>query len=428
MCDLAFNPFLAAQAQFDRIADLMGLDDSVRSLLRRPLHEHQFAIPIRMDDRRTRVFDGYRIVHNDARGPAWGGVRFHPQETPDTLRALAMWMTWKTAIIDIPLGGSMGGVVCDPHDLSRWEQEALCRGWVRRQLGNLGPDRDVVAPDIMTHGRHMIWMLDEFETVLGGHSPGAITGKPVHAGGSRGRELAAGYGLVYTLREALKDIDLAPDNAVASVQGFGLVARHAIELFNRIGGTVRAVSCLDQRTQAPTTFVREGGIDREELLTMADTFGNIDRDRAAESGYEVKAGDDWLAEPVDILIPAAIENQINRGNIERVNRSVRLIVEGANGPTSEGAEAALSERGIRLIPDLIANAGGVLCSYFEQVQAASNSRWTLAEVISRLDIQLTAAYTEIADLAASKGLSLRDAALVVGIDRVVSVTTDRGWV
>jgi glutamate dehydrogenase (NAD(P)+) len=428
MDDRAFNPFRAAQAQFDRIADLMGIDDAARALLRRPVHEHRFAIPVRMDDRRVRIFDAYRVVHNDARGPAWGGVRFHPQETADALRALAMWMTWKTAIVDIPLGGSMGGVVCDPHDLSRWEQEQLCRGWVRCLARDLGPERDVVAPDIMTHSRHMTWMLDEFEMIHGGRRPGAITGKPVHAGGSRGRDLAAGYGLVYTLREALKEIDLAPDKAVASVQGFGQVGRHAMELFERIGGTVRAVACLDQRNQEPTTFVRSDGVDREELLGMADTFGSIDRARAEAAGYEVKDGGAWLSEPVDVLIPAAMESQITADNQARVAPSVRLVVEGANGPTSEDAEIALRERGVRIIPDLLANAGGVLCSYFEQVQAASNSRWTLAEVVSRLDVQLTAAYREIADLADGKGLSLRDAALVVGIDRVVTVATDRGWV
>ncbi|MCD4749379.1 MAG: Glu/Leu/Phe/Val dehydrogenase, partial [Thermoanaerobaculales bacterium] len=385
----SFNPFAAAQAQFDRVAGLMGLDESVRTLLRRPSHEHHFAIPVRMDDRRVRVFDGYRVVHNDARGPAWGGVRFHPQETPDTLRALAMWMTWKTAIVDIPLGGSMGGAVCDPHDLSRWEQEALCRGWVRRLARDLGPERDVVAPDIMTHAAHMTWMLDEFEVMHGGRHPGAITGKPVPAGGTRGRREAAGYGLVYTLREALKEISLAPDRAVASVQGFGLVGRHAVELFTRIGGKVRCVSCLEQRSLEPTTFVRPEGIDFEQLKDLTDPFGNIDRERAEVAGFEVKGGDAWLAEPVDILIPAALENQINVGNCEQVARSVKLVVEGANGPTSEGAEAALGERGVRVIPDLVANAGGVLCSYFEQVQAASNAYWRLAEVMSRLDVQLT---------------------------------------
>ncbi len=428
MSQAVFNPFAAAQDQFDRIADLMGLDQSARALLRRPIHEHHFAIPIRMDDRRVRIFDGFRVVHNDARGPAWGGVRFHPQETPDTLRALAMWMTWKTAIVNIPLGGSMGGVVCDPHDLSRWEQESLCRAWVRRLARDLGPERDVVAPDIMTRGRHMIWMLDEFEAVHGGHRPGAITGKPVYAGGSQGRAEAAGYGLVYTLREALKELSLAPDRAVASVQGFGAVGQHAIDLFNRIDGTVLSVACLDRDSQTPTTLVRQGGVDLEELKGFADAFGSIDCGKAQSAGYEIKDGEAWLAEPVDILIPAALENQINDLNVEKVAPSVKLIVEGANGPTSETAEAVLRERGITVIPDLLANAGGVLCSYFEQIQAASNHYWTLAEVMSRLDHQLTSAFFEVSELSHDKALTLRDAALIVGIDRVVSVSTDRGWV
>ena len=428
MTDTTFNPFLGAQGQFDRIADLMGLDQSARALLRRPIHEHHFAIPIRMDDRSVRVFDGYRVVHNDARGPAWGGVRFHPQETPDTLRALAMWMTWKTAVVDIPLGGSMGGVVCDPHDLSRWEQEALCRAWVRRLARDLGPERDVVAPDIMTHGRHMIWMLDEFEAVHGGHRPGAITGKPVFAGGSRGRAEAAGYGLVYTLREALKELGLAPDRAVASVQGFGAVGRHAIDLFVRIGGTVRSVACLDRNSQAPATLVRQEGVNLEELRGFSDSFGGVDCEKAKAAGYEIKDGEAWLSQPVDILIPAALENQIHEFNVQAVAPSVKLVVEGANGPTSEFAEGALQERGIKVIPDLLANAGGVLCSYFEQIQAAVNHYWTLAEVMSRLDHQLTSAFFEVSELSRAKGLPLRDAALVVGIDRVVSVSAGRGWV
>jgi glutamate dehydrogenase (NAD(P)+) len=428
MSSTAFNPFTAAQAQFDRIADLMGLSDAARSLLRRPSNEHAFAIPVRMDDHRVRVFDGYRVVHNDARGPAWGGFRFHPMETLDTLRALAMWMTWKTAIVDIPLGGSMGGVVCDPHDLSRWEQERLCRGWVRRIARDLGPERDVVAPDVMTHAQHMTWMLDEFEAIHHGHRPGAITGKPVHAGGSRGRSQATGYGLVYALREALDEISMDPDKAVASVQGFGHVAQHAIELFAQIGGRVRAVACLDQLRREPVTLVQADGVDLEELRSMTDSFGHVDRAKAEAAGYEAKAGDAWLAEPADILIPAALENQITEHNAAQVAPSVKLVVEGANGPTTEAAEQLLIERGARVIPDLVANAGGVLCSYLEQVQASANAYWTMAEVLSKIDVQITDAYLEISDLAGSKNVSLRDAALVVGIDRVVSVCTDRGWV
>jgi len=428
MTDTAFNPFKAAQAQFDRIAELMGLSEAARSLLRRPSHEHAFAIPIRMDDNRVRVFDGYRIVHNDARGPAWGGFRFHPMETLDTLRALAMWMTWKTAIVDIPLGGSMGGVVCDPHDLSRWEQERLCRGWVRRIARDLGPERDVVAPDVMTHAQHMTWMLDEFEVIHHGHRPGAITGKPVGTGGSRGRTQATGYGLVYALREALDELNMDPENAVASVQGFGHVAQHVVELFTQIGGRVRAVACLDQHRRAPMTVVRPDGVDLQELRSFTDSFGHVDCDRAEAAGYEVKAGDEWLGEPVDILVPAALENQISEHNVARVAPSVKLVVEGANGPTTEVAEQHLIERGVHIIPDLVANAGGVLCSYLEQVQASANAYWTMAEVLSKIDVQITDAYLEISDLARGKNVSLRDAALVLGIDRVVSVSSDRGWV
>jgi glutamate dehydrogenase (NAD(P)+) len=220
-----FNPFQMARAQFDKAADMIGLDDGTRALLRSPMREFHFTIPVRMDDGRVQVFQGFRVQHNDARGPAKGGIRFHPQETIDTVRALSMWMTWKCAAVDIPLGGSKGGVVCDPHNLSMREQEAICRGYVRQLAHDFGPLIDVPAPDVMTSAQHMLWMLDEFEVIHGGHYPGVITGKPVGMGGSLGRTQATGYGVVYALREALRELDLRPSNTSASVSGFGNVAQ-----------------------------------------------------------------------------------------------------------------------------------------------------------------------------------------------------------
>lgn len=425
--DSAFNPFASAQEQFDRVADLLGLDTATRTLLRSPAHEHHLTLPVKLDTGEVEVFEGFRIQHNDARGPAWGGVRFHPHETMDTIRALAMWATWKTAAVDIPLGGSMGGVVCDPHDLSAGEQERICRTWVRKVARTIGPLRDVPSPDIMTNSQHMTWMLDEYEAMVGEHAPAAITGKSLGAGGSAGRVESSGYGLVYVLREALKELDLDPAATTASFQGFGLVARHAVELYTRIGGTVRCVSALDSSTGLPCSVFKADGVDLDELKTIGDRLGGLDRSRAEALGYEIGDGDQWLEQPVDILIPAAIEHQITSDNADRIPESVRLIVEGANAPMVPDAEARLSERNIVIVPDLIANAGGVICSYFEQVQSGMNYYWSLSETLSKLDVKLTGAYIEISDFARAKRLSLRDAALVLAVNRVASLCHERGW-
>ncbi len=423
----SFNPFADAQAQFDRLADLMGLDEATRALLRQPSHEHRLTLPVRLDDGRVEVFDGFRVQHNDARGPAWGGVRFHPQETIDTVRALAMWTTWKTAAVNIPLGGSMGGVVCDPHRLSTSEIERICRAWIRRVARTIGPRRDVPAPDMMTSGQHMTWMLDEYEALHGDRIPGAITGKTLGAGGSLGRVEAAGYGLVYTLREALKVLGMEAGATTASVQGFGTVAQYAIELYTQIGGTVTCVSSWDPDAGSPVAYRKPDGIDLEELRQASDRLGNIDPKMARALGYEILDGGAWLSQEVEILIPAALEHQITSENVDSISGKVRIIAEGANGPTTPQAEEAITSREIFVIPDLLANAGGVTCSYFEQVQSNMNYYWPLSEVLSKLDRTLTAAFVAISDLAGSKSLSMRDAALVIAIDRVANQCKERGW-
>jgi len=425
--DASFNAFADALAQFDRLADLMGLDTPTRELLRNPAHEHRLTLPIRLDDGTVEVFHGFRVQHNDARGPAWGGVRFHPQETIDTVRALAMWTTWKTAVVNLPLGGSMGGVVCDPHRLSTSEIERICRGWIRRVARTIGPRRDVPAPDVMTSGQHMTWMLDEYETLRGGHNPGAITGKTLGAGGSLGRLEAAGYGLVYNLREALKELKLEPGATTASVQGFGTVAQHAIELYTQIGGKVTCVSSWDPDAGSPVAFRKLDGIDLQELRQSSDRLGNINPAKARDLGYEILDGEAWLSQEVEILIPAALESQITSQNVGSISDRVRIIAEGANGPTTPEAEEAINSRGIFVIPDILANAGGVTCSYFEQVQSNMNYYWPLSEVLSKLDRTLTAAFVAVSDLAGSKSLSMRDAALVIAIDRVATQCRERGW-
>jgi glutamate dehydrogenase (NAD(P)+) len=424
----AFNPFAVAQKEFDRIADLIGLDAGARQLLRSTQREYHFQIPVRMDDGSVKVFPGYRIQHNDARGPCKGGVRFHPQETVNTVRALAMWMTWKCAVANLPLGGGKGGVICDPHDLSPREQELLCRGWVRQASGNVGPVRDIPAPDMMTNAQHMLWMLDEYEVITGGHYPGAITGKPVGMGGSLGRTQATGYGVIYTLREALKELDLDPAQTTASVQGFGNVAQYAIELYQRLGGRVTCVSCWDQKDETSYSYVKPEGVDLKELQRVTDHFGGIDKAKAKDLGYKVLPGDVWLSQEVDILIPSAIENQITEDSVRLIHDKVKVLAEGANGPTAPEADPYLAEKGVFVIPDFLANAGGVTCSYFEQVQSNMNYFWELGEVLSKLDVKMTAAFYAVQDLSRKREVSMRDAAYMLAIDRVAMACRDRGWV
>jgi glutamate dehydrogenase (NAD(P)+) len=417
-----------AQSQFDSIAETLALDEATRQLLRQPLREFAFAIPVRMDDGSMRVFRGFRVQHNDARGPCKGGIRFHPLETLDTVRALAMWMTWKCAIADLPLGGAKGGVVCDPHNLSMFEQERICRGWVRQLARNLGPAIDIPAPDVMTNAQHMLWILDEFERIHGQRLPGTITGKPVGMGGSLGRTEATGYGVIFTLREALKQLGIHIKDTSASVQGFGNVAQYAIRLYQQMGGRVTCVSSWDQQDQTSYAFRKSAGVDIDELLTVTDRYGGIEKGKARELGYEVLSGDAWISQEVDILIPAALENQISADNVGQISRGVRVIAEGANGPTTPEADAHIQRAGIFLIPDFLANAGGVVCSYFEQVQSNMNYYWPKDDVLGRLDVKMTSAFVTVSELASKRNTSMRSAAYMIAVDRVARACRDRGWV
>ena len=428
MSTQSLNSFEMAQAQFDKIAGLLGLDDTTRDLLRWPMREYQFLIPVRMDDGRVKIFRGFRVLHNDARGPGKGGVRFHPQESIDTVRALAMWMTWKCALIDIPLGGSNGGVVCDPHHLSLKEQEQICRSWVKQLFRDLGSQIDVPAPEIMTNAQHMLWMLDEYEAIKGERIPGFITGKPVGMGGSLGRLEATGFGLVFTLREALRELGIPPEETTASVQGFGNVGQYAVRLFQQMGGKVICVSCWDQKDETSWAYKKESGIDFDGLASITDRFGGIDKKKALDLGYEVLPGGAWIEQDVDILIPAAIEHQITWYNVKKIRPRVKIIAEGANGPTTSEADRIIEDRGIFLIPDILANAGGVTCSYFEQVQSNMNYYWEKDEVLGKLDIKMTGAFNAVLELAKKRKLYMRDAAFYIAMARVAQACKDRGWV
>jgi glutamate dehydrogenase (NAD(P)+) len=428
MTPRAYNPFEAAQKQFDRAADALDLDPAVRDLLRLPIREYHFSIPVRMDDGGIKVFRGYRIQHNDARGPGKGGIRFHPQETVDTMRAMAMWNTWRCAVADLPLGGSMGGVVCDPHDLSPLEQERICRGWVRQAARNIGPEWDVPSPDLMTNAQHMLWMLDEYEAIQGNKSPGFITGKPVNLGGSSGRKEATGYGLMVVVRETLKEMEIKPNSTTASFQGFGNVAQHAIELYQRMGGVTVCVSSWNQADQTAYAFRREAGIDLDELLSITNPFGEINKAKAMALGYECLPGEAWIEQDVDILVPAALENQITTQNEGRISRKVKIIAEGADGPTNPEADVLLAQREMRVIPDILANAGGATCSYFEQVQSNMNYFWKRDEVLGKLDVHLTSAYIDVSKISRSRKMTLREAAYIIAVERVARACQERGWV
>jgi len=423
----SFSAYEMAQAQFDRAAETLGLDAATRELLRAPMREYHFTLPVRMDDGTVQVFRGFRVQHNDARGPCKGGIRFHPQETADTVRALAMWMTWKCAVVDIPLGGAKGGVICDPHHLSPREQEALCRAWVRQVARNVGPVQDIPAPDVMTNAQHMTWMLDEFEALHGVKAPGFITGKPVNMGGSQGRTEATGFGLVYVLREALRELGIRPEDTCASVQGFGNVAQYAIRLYTQIGGKVSCVSCWNQEDQTSYAFRKASGVDLDELLRVTNRFGGIDKEKAVKLGYELLPGDAWIDQEVEILMPCALENQISGENVARIPQRVRIIAEGANGPTTPEADRALSQRGIFVLPDFLANAGGVTCSYFEQVQSNMNYYWEKDEVLGKVDVKMTNAYLAVSEMARKRKLAMRDAAYVIAVSRVAQACKDRGW-
>lgn len=423
-----YNPFEVAQKQFDRAADVLALNPAVRDLLRLPIREYHFSIPVRMDDGEIKVFRGFRIQHNDARGPGKGGIRLHPLQTVDTMRALAMWNTWRCAVADLPLGGSMGGVVCDPHDLSLLEQERICRGWVRQVARNIGPEWDVPSPDLMTTAQHMLWMLDEYEAIHSNKSPGFITGKPIGLGGSSGRKEATGYGLMITVRETLKELEIKLTNTTASFQGFGNVAQHAIQLFQRMGGVTTCVSGWNQADQTAYAFRKKPGIDLDELLAITNSFGEINKAKAIEMGYECLPGEAWIEQNVDILVPAALENQITAQNVGRISPQVKIIAEGADGPTNPEVDLMLSQRGIRVIPDILANSGGATCSYFEQVQSNMNYYWKRDEVLGKLDVHMTSAYIDVSEFARSHKISLRDAAYIIAVERVARACQERGWV
>jgi len=422
------NAFKIAQIQFDAVAETMKLDSGVREVLRWPAREFTFRIPVRMDNGTLQVFTGFRVQHNDARGPNKGGIRFHPDETIDTVRALSMWMTWKCAAVDIPLGGGKGGIIVDPSKLSSNEKEHLCRGWVQQMIKNLGPRQDIPAPDVGTTPQMMGWMMDEYSKLTGVYTPSVFTGKPVGAGGSLGRTEATGYGVIYTVREAMKYLKMDPTKCVAAIEGFGNVAQYAsIGFVEMLGGKVACVSCWDRNDKKSYTYSHKDGVDGRFLLSIVDQYGTIDRKKAEEAGYIVEDGEAWITKEADVLIPAAIEGHVNTDTIKKMSSRVRIVAEGANGPTTPEADEVFKKNKIFIIPDFLCNSGGVTTSYFEGVQNDMNFYWSKQEVLERLDAKVTSAFNDVLHMAEKQNVYMRDAAYMVSIQRVVDAMKIRGW-
>ena len=411
------NPFATAQEQLDKAARLLKLPSHVHAALREPMKEYCFGFPVRMDDGGVKWFRGFRVQYNTARGPAKGGIRFHPDETLDTVRALAAWMTWKTSALDLPLGGGKGGVVCNPKEMSPGELERLCRGYIDRVAWFIGPERDIPAPDVYTTPQMMAWMMDEYEKVRGGHHPGVITGKPLALGGSRGRGDATARGGIFTVREASRSLGIDPKNSTVAIQGYGNAGSFAHSL---------SVSLLGSKVVAVSDS--KGGIYASEGLDP-EAVGRFKRETGSVVGYpgtKALSNEDLLALEVDVLWPSALENTLRKDNADRVK--AKIIAEAANGPTTPAADEILSRKGAFVIPDFLCNAGGVTVSYFEWVQNQYGYSWEPEEVEKRLDKKMTRAFHEVLDLRNRHKVDMRTGAYMLAVDRVVEAMTLRGWV
>ncbi len=416
----ALNPFKMAQAQLSTAAELMNLDEDIHAVLREPMREFHVSIPVRMDDGTLKVFKGFRVQYNDARGPAKGGIRFHPGETIDTVRALAAWMTWKCAVVNIPLGGGKGGVICDPKDMTQSELERLSRGYMQRIGRYIGPEIDVPAPDVYTNPQIMAWMADEFAKIRGYYAPGVITGKPIAIGGSEGRGDATARGARYTIREAAKHLGLDLKNATVAVQGFGNAGANAARLMAEDGCKIVGISDVGG------AFHNENGIDVAKAIEYVTENGTLAGFNTVSDCEELTPAEKVLELDVDILIPAALEGQITEKNVHNIK--AKMVAECANGPTTPEADKVLTEKGVFIIPDFLCNAGGVTVSYFEQVQGNMNFFWPAEEVDERLGHIMKKAFWSVVETAEKYNVNNRTGAYVVAVGRVAEAMRLRGWV
>ena len=412
------NPFKIAQAQLDTAAKMLGLDPWTHAMLREPMREFTVQIPVRMDNGTFKVFKGFRVQYNDARGPTKGGIRFHPDETIDTVRALAAWMTWKTSVVDIPLGGAKGGIICNPKELSVSELERLSRGYIRQVGRMLGLTKDVPAPDVYTTPQIMSWMMDEFSVMQGQNEPGMITGKPVNVGGSLGRSDATARGGIYCVREAAKLMGMDPKKASYAIQGFGNAGQYAATLMSEILGSNHLIAVSD----SGGGVYSPKGIDPVKAVKYKLETGKVE----GMPGTEPISNSKLLELDCDILFPSALENVITARNAGAIR--AKMIAELANGPTTPEADEILYKNGKFVLPDFLCNAGGVTVSYFEMVQNTYNHYWELDEIHRKLDQKMTKAFHAVYTMHKDRNIPMRQAAYLVAVQRVADAMKTRGWV
>ena len=414
MSEENLNPFAIAQHYFEQAADRLKIESGMRAILRTPKRCLTVSIPVRMDDGTYRVFIGHRVAHSMARGPAKGGIRFHPDVNLDEVMALASWMTWKCACLDLPFGGGKGGVQVDPHQLSKLELERLTRRYTTEILPMIGPEQDIPAPDVYTDSQTMAWIMDTYSMTKGTTTLGVVTGKPVALGGSKGRDRATARGVQFTLREACRAQGITLKGATVAIQGYGNAGSHLATLLHAEGA--RIVAASDSKGGVHDA----NGLDPAALAAHKKTGASL-----ATFGAGKPVSNAQLLElPVDILVPAALENQITGANAERIQ--ARIVAEAANGPTTPIADDILFKRGCVVIPDILANAGGVTVSYFEWVQDFNTFFWDEDEVDHRLEVYMKRAYASVAEKAQQHGCSLRGGAYVLAVQRVLEAVQVRG--
>ncbi|MBX0331055.1 Glu/Leu/Phe/Val dehydrogenase [Oscillochloris sp. ZM17-4] len=412
------NPFRIAQQQFDMAADILDLPESIRAVLRVPQRELTVNFPVKLDDGNTRMFTGYRVQHNLGRGPVKGGIRYHPDVDIDEVRALAMWMTWKCALVNIPYGGAKGGVIVDPKQLSLSELERLTRRFATEISILLGPEKDIPAPDMGTNAQMMAWIMDTISMHRGYTVPAVITGKPINIGGSLGRVEATGRGVMLMVRDIARRLGRGHDGLRVVVQGFGNVGSTAAYLLEEIGCKVIGIS------DATGGYYRPSGLDITAMRTFTDRHSFRLLEGYSDPGVERISGEELLELDCDVLIPAAVENQITELNADRIKASI--IVEGANGPTTPDADQILTERGVTIVPDILANAGGVIVSYFEWVQGLQEFFWDESDVNGKLERIIIGALDDVWKMSRSRGLPLRTAAYLLAVQRVADANQTRG--
>ncbi|HXY47789.1 MAG TPA: Glu/Leu/Phe/Val dehydrogenase [Thermoplasmata archaeon] len=411
----SINPFETAKQQVDIVADLIGIDSGVREILKHPKRELTVNFPVHMDDGSNRVYTGYRVQYNMARGPCKGGIRYHPQVTLDEVRALAAWMTWKCAVVNIPYGGAKGGVICDPKHMSKGELERLTRRYTSEISSIIGPEMDIPAPDVYTDGQTMAWIMDTYSMQKGYSVPGVVTGKPISLGGSEGRGEATGRGCAYVIREAAKDLGVKVKGATVSIQGFGNAGNIAANiLYDEQGAKIIATS------DSKGGIYKADGLNPHAVEEHKRKTGSV----VGFPGAKSVSNDEVLEMKADILIPAALENQITAKNADKIQ--AKIVGEAANGPTVPAADSVLFEKKITVLPDVLANAGGVTVSYFEWAQDIQGFFWTLGEVNQRLEQVMVRSYNDVHKVAVERKVHHRTAAYVVAIQRVVDAMRIRG--